>query len=257
MKKTLAVNGSFYPDNCEDLQRYIKHFNSLLKEIDKIPIKALISPHAGYIYSGFSANIGYNFLNGYKNIAIIGPSHRVYLDHISISKYDIYPSPCKDMQINKNLIDILEKKFDFIHFNPKAHYEHSTETQVPFIAHYAPEAKIIELVYGRVDYIDVAKVIKYLINNNILTIISTDLSHFYNQTTANKLDNICLKAIEKLDTDILDSGCEACGIIGLKALLKVAKELNLNSKILDYRTSGDITKDYDRVVGYTSAILFD
>ena len=86
-------------------------------------------------------------------------------------------------------------------------------------------------------------------------IISTDLSHFYNQQKANTLDNLCLKAIDTLDLNIWDQGCEACGRVGVKAIINYAKNHDLNSKILDYRTSADRTKDTSRVVGYTSALF--
>jgi AmmeMemoRadiSam system protein B len=84
-------------------------------------------------------------------------------------------------------------------------------------------------------------------------IISTDLSHFYTLEKAKKLDNICLNAIENLDIEMLGEGCEACGMIGVEAMIRSAKKLGLNSHILDYRTSADSSGDESRVVGYVSA----
>ena len=88
-------------------------------------------------------------------------------------------------------------------------------------------------------------------------IISTDLSHFYNLEDANKLDNICLRAIESLDIDMLHSGCEACGKIGVEAMIMSAKNIGLKSFILDYRTSADASDDKNRVVGYVSACFHE
>ena len=263
-KRELAVNGSFYPASCSEIKKYINHFNNILEknnftvDTNIIP-KALISPHAGYIYSGFSANIVYRYLqnSNIKNIIVIGPSHRVYLEGISVSNYEIYPTPCGDLSINQTIVNSLTEKFDFVKFIPEVHKEHSTETQMPFIQHYKNDVNIVELVYGKVDFNNIAQVISYLMEDkDNFIVISTDLSHFYTQEIANELDNICLNGIKDLDLQTLNSGCEACGILGVKAIIKIAKELGLSSKILDYRTSADASNDYNKVVGYTSALFY-
>jgi len=133
------------------------------------------------------------------------------------------------------------------------HAEHSTEVQFPFIKHYLPHAKIVELIYGDVEPKTLSEIIDFILNKEGCgVIISTDLSHFYNLGDANKLDNICLNAIVSLDTDMLENGCEACGKIGIKAMLMSAKKLDLKPHLLDYRTSADVSNDTSRVVGYVS-----
>ena len=262
--RTLGVNGSFYPNSCEEIKKYIEYFNSLLEKnkiyIDNtIDPKAIISPHAGYVYSGFTANLAYNYFknSNYKTIVIIGPSHKVYLEGISVAQYSFYPTPCGDIEIDNKLSNQLIDKFNYINFYPQVHKEHSTETQLPFIQYYTNNnIKVIELIYGKISYEKLSKVIEELYNKDTFFVISTDLSHFYTQQVAYQLDNICLEGIKKYDINILNNGCEACGIIGIKAFLDIAKKHNLKVKILDYRTSGDISNDFSKVVGYTSAVFF-
>jgi AmmeMemoRadiSam system protein B len=260
-----SVAGTFYPNSCSEIERYIDHFDNVLKEnnisfeTDKT-IKAIISPHAGYIYSGFTANIAYQSVSKNhtpKRIVIIGPSHRVYINGASIAMYDTYKTPCGDLKIDKEYSNILKDKFGFLNFHPQAHAEHSTETQAPFVQHYFKDVDIVEIVYGKVDFNDISKITdEVLKDEDNLIVISTDLSHFYKQSDAKKLDNICLSAIEHLNLESFDKGCEACGIIGVKAMVKSALNCGLESKVLDYRTSADASGETSRVVGYTSALFF-
>jgi hypothetical protein len=147
----------------------------------------------------------------------------------------------------------LREKFE-LRCVSEAHQEHSTEVQFPFIKHYIPDAKIVELVYGDADSEDISKIIDFVLTQEDCgVIISTDLSHFYKEEDANKLDAICLEAVKKLDLNLLHSGCEACGIKGVNAMMLSAKKLSLSSHLLDYRTSADASGDESRVVGYMSA----
>jgi len=266
MSKREAKNcGSFYPCSSYEIDKLIEIFNGALNSAKNIENRlnlkprAIISPHAGYVYSGFGANFAHRVLanSKAKRVVVIGPSHHVFFEGISVSNFSKYQTPYKDLDIDLEYLKVMSKLFD-LKFVPQAHnVEHSTETQMPFIAKYQPNAKVIELIYGKVDFNKVANIIEWLLEDNLTTVvISSDLSHFYSEDRANTLDAICLEGIKKLDNDILDIGCEACGIVGIKALIKAAKKLNLKSQILDYRTSADVTKDYNKVVGYASAAVY-
>jgi len=265
MSIRVALNsGAFYPAKCQDIENFINHWNKILDEaikdksiLNKSP-RAIISPHAGYIYSGFTANIAHRILanSNAKRVVVIGPSHHIYFEGVSASIFDKYESPCGDLEIDKEYIALLSKRFKF-KFIPEAHKkEHSTETQIPLIRHYKPDAKIVELIYGKIDYKELIPLIKEILSDlDSVVVISSDLSHFYTQEEAKRLDSICLSGVAKEDINILDKGCEACGIIGIKAIIAVAKELGLRSELLDYRTSADASGDRSRVVGYMSALI--
>jgi AmmeMemoRadiSam system protein B len=249
--------GSFYPAEASEIERYIDAFDDVKHEVLNLHPKALIVPHAGYVYSGFTANLAYTQLEpSRRRIIVIGPSHRVAYEGMSISLYDEYETPFGNLTVDRAYAEKLQKQFS-IGFADSMHQEHSTEVQMPFIKHYLPEAKVIEIVYGKQEPAELSKVIEYLLQDeNSLVVISTDLSHFYKEEDANMLDTLCLKAIAEEDIEMLHRGCEACGKIGVEAMVLASKRLGLTSKLLDYRTSSWASKDTSSVVGYTSAIFY-
>jgi AmmeMemoRadiSam system protein B len=260
-----AVQGSFYPEACEKVERYFKDFNhtydilNISDQITNIVPRAIIVPHAGYIYSGFTANFAYRFLKHAtpKRIIVIGPSHYHAFEGISGSYYETYETPCGALDIDSPYLFALAKTFN-ISFEPKAHeQEHSTEVQFPFIQHYFPNVKVIELIYGAIHPNTLAAIISALLyNKDNCVILSSDLSHFHDLKEAKVLDTNCLIAVQNLDISELKKGCEACGLTGIQAMILSAKQLKLSSKLLDYRTSADTSKDTSSVVGYMSAMFY-
>jgi len=260
-----AVRGSFYPQECSEIKSYFEKFNhtfqeiAIPKEVRNIVPRAVIVPHAGYIYSGFTANFAYRFLQQTKakRIIVIGPSHHHYFKGISGSYYEKYETPCGELNIDSAYLFALAKQFN-IGFEPKAHEkEHSTEVQMPFIRHYFPESKIIELIYSDTTAKNIALLIVALLQNkDNVVVISSDLSHFHSLEEAKGFDENCLKGVAKLDLRELSKGCKACGLIGIQAMILAAKQLKLSSKLLDYRTSADASGDSSSVVGYMSAMFY-
>ena len=260
-----AVKGSFYPEECMKIQAYFREFNQtydamhIPDNIKSIIPRAIIVPHAGYIYSGFTANFAYRSLKQtkVKRIIVIGPSHHHYFKGISGSYYEKVETPCGQPKIDSAYLFALAKQFN-IGFEPKAHEkEHSTEVQFPFIQHYFPKTKVIELIYGDIPVQTLANLITVLLKNqDNAVVISSDLSHFHTLKEANTLDKHCLRGVAKLDLKELEKGCKACGLTGIQAMILTAKHLKLSSKLLDYRTSADESKDTSSVVGYMSAMFY-
>ncbi len=258
--------GTFYPESCAEIKLLIEKFNVMLDEaikeddsfFDNIP-RAIIVPHAGYVYSGFSANAAYRIFSQnsqIENILIFGPSHHHYFKGISIGDFGSISLKNYELMCDRELISQIKDRYG-LEFVKDAHKEHSTEVQFPFVKYYFEDAKAIEFVYGDCEPQDLANIlIDVLKNPKNGVVISTDLSHFYSEDEANSIDNICLHAIAKGDNSLLHRGCEACGIIGIEALISASKEMNLNPKIVDYRTSSWSSGDKSRVVGYTSAIYY-
>ena len=259
------VNIGFYPEKCNEIQNFINYFNEILdKNIDeenkkrlfKVPPKALIVPHAGWVYSGFTANFVYRMTQNYKNkrVIVIGPDHKIGFKGASICLEQEYQSPCKTLKIDIEYSKKLKEKFNLIYLE-NAHNEHSTEVQIPFIAYYIQNPTIIEIVYSDYSSNELSNIIDFLLEDeNNLIIISTDLSHYYDKNTAMALDYNCIQAVYDLDINKLDK-CEACGKIGIKAMIMSADKNNLSSLVVDYRTSADATNDETQVVGYMSAIF--
>ena len=258
MKREMSVNGTFYPARDVEIERYFEHFSKVYDESFKLPnakSRATIVPHAGYIYSGYTANIAFRILqnSGIKNFVIIGPSHRVAFEGVSLCDYKSYATPFGDIDSADSLYEKLNDNFS-LECITDAHLEHSTEVQFPFVKYYIPDVHVVELVYSNADAQEISKIIDFVLEQEDCgVIISTDLSHFHNLDKANNLDSSCLKAIEHLSVAELHNGCEACGITGVEAMLMSAKRKDLNSYIVDYRTSADASGDNERVVGYMSA----
>ena len=259
MRET-AVAGQFYPASAGEIEGMIAHYNSILDEhVDMSKLlamktQAVIVPHAGYVYSGFTANVVLRILGAQKprRVVVIGPSHRIYLEGVSVADYDSYDTPFGPLPVDRELVKRLEREYG-VSFHPEAHAEHSTEVQMPFIKYYMPDVSVVELVYGKEDPTHLSGIIDMLLDDpHTAVVISTDLSHYYDIEKAKRLDSICLDAIAKLDPTELHQGCEACGKIGVEAMLLSARERGLKPHILDYRTSADASGDKSQVVGYAS-----
>ncbi len=258
MKREMSVAGSFYPAESSEIKRYFDHFTKLYDEQFQLPqihASAIIVPHAGYIYSGYTANVAYRILRQSKlhTLVIIGPSHRVGFHGASLCEFESYTTPFGDLPSSKELASQLKQNF-LLSCLEDAHHEHSTEVQFPFVKYYMEDVKILEIVYGEIDPKELSKIIDFVLEKEQTgIIISTDLSHFHTLQEANKLDAICADALKILDMQELYRGCEACGKIGVAAMMQSAKRKGLHVKLLDYRTSADTTHDNQSVVGYLSA----
>ncbi|MDD2780958.1 AmmeMemoRadiSam system protein B [Sulfuricurvum sp.] len=263
-KRMMSVAGSFYPASSSDINTMIDYFNTVLEShsdiaarFDSLNGNAVIVPHAGWVYSGFTANIAFRVLRHThpKTVVVIGPSHKVGFEGVSIGDHELYQTPLGDLVIDTTLVNDIKKQFSLTTFS-EAHHEHSTEVQMPFIKYYMRDVKVIEMVYAYSDPIQISPLIEYLLNqSDTAVVISTDLSHYYTLDEAKKLDLICLEAIKHENSTMLHQGCEACGKIGVEAMLDVANKRNMEAVLLDYRTSADASGDSTRVVGYASALF--
>jgi len=259
-----AVVKEWYGGTCEAVENYIAHFNKIIDEnvdpakaaeVFSLKPKAIIVPHAGWMYSGFTANFAYRIASNTKpkRVVVIGPSHRFPINGISTTLEDLYETPCGFLPIDRAFAKELIEKFGVLNLE-EVHQEHSTEVQMPFIYHYFGEIPVVELIYGNYEPEKLKEIIEYAIEDNSLVVISTDLSHYYDLKTANKLDYHCLEAVQNLDLQALQN-CEACGKIGVAAMIIAAIEMGLTPFVVDYRTSADVSGDESQVVGYMSAIF--
>lgn len=252
--RAMSVAGTFYSEDCKEIKAQIEKFSQKQSPKPRFEAKAIISPHAGYIYSGFTANAAYKLIDTrkFKRVVVLGPSHHRPFKGASVALYEQYATPCGSLNIDLVYSKYLIEKYAFLSFSDTLHKEHSTETQMPFIKHYFPDVDVVEIVYGDINYKKLALVIKEILEDDeTFLVVSTDLSHFYKLQDATKLDSLCIEGVKKLDVGLLESGCEACGLTGVKALVSVAKK----SQVIDYTTSYDVSGDKRRVVGYLSVLI--
>jgi AmmeMemoRadiSam system protein B len=265
------VAGMFYPQKKITLEREVALVleNAPDDEIDA-RIVAIISPHAGYMYSGGVAARAYRQIidKEYNVVIVISPSHREYFKEISIYDGYGYSTPLGVIPIDQAMANKFAEFHPKIILSEKGHRfdEHSLEVQLPFLQKVLDNFKLIPIVMGEQDMenIDILSqaLSTILKEQKALIIASTDLSHFYNYDKATLLDKVVIENVKNFDPDKLfhdvQAGrCEMCGAGPVVTAMKASKMLGANkSKILLYRNSGDITGDRNEVVGYMSAILF-
>lgn len=264
-----AVAGMFYPSDARVLRQQIDELLQRVRtEKFQGQLLALISPHAGYMYSGFTAANGFKMLEGqqFDTVVIVSPSHREYFDKISVYNGGAYRTPLGDVVINAELRSALVKGEDLIITSEHGHREeHAVEVQLPFLQKVLGKFTILPVVMGdqRSEYCFLLgkKLATILSGQNALLIASTDLSHYYPYDVAVSLDQIIVKHVEQLDyeklvVDLESERVEACGGGPIVAVLQASCELGANaSKILHVCNSGDITGDHSGVVGYLSAAV--
>jgi len=270
--RTPAVAGTFYPEDENDLSELI---NNCLP-VGEIPepdsdLISLVSPHAGIVYSGQVAGYAYNLLKDtlIQNILILAPSHHEYFVGGTIYDGDAYATPLGEVPINSDLSQKISDSSNHIQFSPIGHdKEHSLEVQLPFLQEVLKkDFNIIPLIIGNIS-LDIASEIAESVagvisasEDDVLLIASTDLSHFHDQEKANILDNRTAEYLESMSIDILydaceKGDCEACGINPLTVVVKASQLLGAsNVDILKYATSGDVSGDFNSVVGYLSAAI--
>lgn len=249
--------GSFYPEDEQELKEIIsKYLRKAKPPVVKGEIKALISPHAGFIYSGPTAAYGYKLIKNkkYKNVILLGPSHKMMFQNIALSNFAFWKTPLGNILCSP-LYKELNDKYDFQLLNEVHAFEHSLEVQLPFLQTVLKDFKITPLVTGRVgNHKEIAEQIKEYIDDKTLIIVSSDLSHYLPYKQANTTDKKTIKQILELDIEIDRE--QACGADGIIILIELAKLCNWKVKLLDYRNSGDTAADKNQVVGYTSIVFY-
>ncbi|MDY6800442.1 MAG: AmmeMemoRadiSam system protein B [Bacteroidota bacterium] len=273
-----VVAGSFYPDNPESLQMMLESLfarSEMVKTYDNV--LAIISPHAGYRYSGKVAASAFNQIDPdkiYENIFILAPSHRVMFNGASIYNMGDYITPLGRVKVNRELAKELIDKHKIFVYHPDAHKaEHSLEVQLPFLQYKMnKDFKIVPIITGTQNLNDCKKIaaaLKPYFNENNLFVISTDFSHYPAYDEANKVDrrtgdaivansvNRVIDAIsENESANINNLVTSMCGWPAVLSLLYITQEMpDMNVVPVDYQNSGDEAGDKSRVVGY-HAIAF-
>jgi len=255
-----AVAGTFYPADKEKLKIMLTHYLNDAPQAEKVP-KAIIVPHAGYIYSGPIAATAYARLipnnQVIKKVLLIGPSHRVGFQGLALSSADQFSTPLGNISVATDIVEKLNE-LPFVHYLDKAHeWEHSLEVHLPFLQTVLKDFSLIPIVAGDATADQVCQLIEmFWEHDDILVVISSDLSHFHDYQTAKRLDKQTSAMIEKLHYENLDSH-SACGKVPVSGLMALAKKKQLQIKNIDLRNSGDTAgnNDLNRVVGYGSYVI--
>ncbi|HEB93322.1 MAG TPA: AmmeMemoRadiSam system protein B [Gammaproteobacteria bacterium] len=260
-----AVADMFYPADAQELQGMIKrylHETAESTETASVP-KAIIVPHAGYVYSGPVAASAYARLlparQKIRRVVLLGPSHRVPLLGLASSGADAFSTPLGTIPLDRQAIENVEQ-LPQVHRLDEAHtLEHSLEVQLPFLQDVLDDFTLVPLVVGDASPAEVAEVLEALWGGQkTLIVVSSDLSHYHDYDTASVLDSATSQAIEQLQLERIH-GENACGCRAINGLLyllkKHAPEPDLHGQTLDLRNSGDTAGARDRVVGYGAYVF--
>ncbi|HEY3309381.1 MAG TPA: AmmeMemoRadiSam system protein B [Desulfuromonadaceae bacterium] len=268
MKRQPAVAGQFYTDNPSRLE---KELASLIIPAPKGQTKAkgIVSPHAGYIYSGAVAGQVFAAIEIPPTVLIIGPNH-----HEAGVPAALYPdgewiTPLGSVAINSKLNMLILKHVPLIKSDSLAHQsEHSLEVQVPFIHHLRPDVTISALCVGYGDFAAVKQIGEGLAaalqdyGGEVLIVASSDMTHYESAESAQRKDELALARVLALDPEGLLQICRTeritmCGVVPTAIMLVTARELGANqASLISYATSGDVTGDNSQVVGYAGLMVW-
>lgn len=255
-----AVAGTFYPSSESALRTALAECAQRSAGV-RPPgkPKALIAPHAGYIYSGPVAASAYSLLTPWtrdiRKVVLLGPSHHVAFRGLATSSAEYFLTPLGPIQLDLGAILTLQE-LPFVRCRDDAHAaEHSLEVHLPFLQEALDDFRLIPLVVGEAKPTDVATALDRVWGDDeTLIVVSTDLSHYHTYDSACDVDAQTGAAIRRLDPAAIDGG-RACGFRALNGLLAAASQRGLEVTALDERNSGDTAGDRRRVVGYGSYAL--
>ncbi len=270
-----AVAGQFYPGNPAALRKDIEHyFENVSMEPVEGTVVALISPHAGYTYSGQVAAYGYRLIkdHAYETVVVISPSHVEYFDYSSVFAGKSYLTPLGEIPVDQDIVRLITGGGELVRTETTGHTfgafqrgEHSLEVQLPFLQVALGDFELVPIVMGSqsrecIEALGDA-LGEALQGRNALIVASTDLSHFHSDASARRLDGVFMDKLGSFDEAGLSKAIarnetEACGGGPTAAAMIAARKLGADRcTVLQYANSGDITGDASSVVGYVSAAM--
>ena len=257
-----AVAGMFYPRERLSLAAEVEDLLGGVSDLaPRIGFpKALVVPHAGYIYSGPVAAHAYDELSPARGVAkrvvLLGPVHRVPVRGLAISRATAFATPLGEIPVDRAALRSVQDLPQIVESDPAHALEHSLEVQLPFLQKVLGEFALVPFAVGMASVEEVAQVIERLWGGpETVVVVSTDMSHYHSYEEARRIDSATLARIGAYATDIDHD--EACGATPLNGLLSFAKTRNMRIKQLAACNSGDTAGDKGRVVGYSCFALYE
>jgi hypothetical protein len=269
------IAGTWYEGNAKNLARVVdEYLNHVHLPALNGEVIAVIAPHAGHRYSGAVAGYAFAAVRGLQPdlVAVISPFHNYSNYPLLTTAHDAYSTPLGSIEVDKAALAELSSHLDIPITPVFADKEHSLEIELPFLQRALgrgePQTRPYKLlpIMIRAQEVDVAKKLGHVLarvlkDKNALLVASTDLSHFYDQTTANMLDAEMLRRFESFEPESIFEAEQtgkafACGHAAVAAVLWASRELGANKvQILRHATSGDVTGDFSSVVGYGAGVV--
>jgi AmmeMemoRadiSam system protein B/AmmeMemoRadiSam system protein A len=256
--------GSFYPSDPSELrslitQLTIKAQNTRLQPPRKKHLRAIILPHAGYIYSGWTAAHASRVLHPgqFTKVILLGPDHFIGLNHGAICDAAAYETPLGEITLHENAAKLRRQHELFQSLPIHRDKEHSLEVILPFLQTYLGKFQLVPIIVGRPDIRDFGNALDGILDNDTLVVVSSDLSHYLSHAEAVQRDQETINAImEMKPEDLVKTDNRACGTAPILILLELARRHQWDPLILHYSNSGDTAGDRSRVVGYAAIAFF-
>lgn len=266
MTRKPIVAGQFYPASASELKRMIK--GMVAEKAKKQEVIGLISPHAGYIYSGPVAGAVISRIRFKDTFIIMGPNHSGRGKPFSIMTEGRWQTPLGEVEVDSEMGKRILAHSRYLEEDMAAHlHEHSIEVQLPFLQYFKTEFKLVPIVLaygGAAIYKEIGRALARAVKesgNKAVIIASSDMTHYEAQASAQKKDTQAIEAVLALDEDKLLKRVEEldismCGYAPAVSLIVAAKELGAKgAELVKYQTSGDTSGDYSSVVGYAGIII--
>lgn len=268
-----SIGGEWYPHNAKLLVQNLEIY-LLNAEVEKPDgeLYGIVVPHAGHIYSGRVASHAFKCVVGmeFDTVIVVSPSHFLPDGNIISTSHDAYQTPLGNIEIDRATLNEIDRKLNqgfkenlvYVSNDP----EHAIEVELPFLQYILEDFRLVPImIFNQSSETASAlghSIAQVIANRNVLLVASSDLSHFYPARIAKKFDEEMLRRIEAFDpkgvvqAEILESGF-ACGRGAIASVLYACRDLGANRvRILDYDNSGEVTGDYDSVVGYGAAVIY-
>jgi len=253
-----AVAGTFYPADPVELQSQLDTLLAAVSTANPLP-KAMILPHAGYIYSGPVAASGYACLSGnagrINRVILLGPAHRQYVKGLAVPDATAFSTPLGKIPLDTGALQQLRQLPQVSTDNAAHRSEHSLEVHLPFLQRTLQDFTLVPVLVGDATAEEVCEAIEKLWGGSeTLLVVSSDLSHYHDYETATRLDQATSRAIEALALEDINYD-DACGRNPVSGLLLYARQHGSSIRTIDLRNSGDTAGPHDQVVGYGAYLL--
>jgi len=265
IRKPVVAN-QFYPGNPLSLLNMVKKF-AIVTE-NKQDAIAVVSPHAGYIYSGEVAGMTFANVNIPETVIILCPNHTGYGEKVSVMAAGNWEIPIGNIPVESEIAKELITLSPIISDDSMSHkYEHSIEVQLPFLYFFQKNISIVPISVMHLSYTECEQVAEALVttikkkSKKILLVASSDMNHYESHETTLKKDQIAIDALlnlnpQKLYNEVMKNDISMCGVVPSTIALAAALKLGAkNAKLIAHKTSGDVNKDFSHVVGYAGIII--
>ncbi len=269
MKRPPSVAGIFYPDKLAELRETVSYLVESVPE--RVKAISVVSPHAGYMYSGKVAGKVFGKIEAPDTAIILGPNHTGLGAPISLYPGESFITPLGEAKVDEELREALSQTCPLLTPDVQAHeHEHSIEVQVPFLQFLNPLVKIVPICLSYISIKEVkelgeaiSKAVKSFPEKKVLIVASSDFSHYVPQEVAKEKDYMAIERILDLDEEglirtVIEERISMCGVIPVAVSIVASKGLKENprAELVAYQTSGDVIGDYSSVVGYGGIVIY-